>query len=882
MRRLLPALVAALLASVAPAQLTAAERQGLEEAFFLANFTEADLRFDRRPANPPHRVPIFDLTLERPLEGADRLMALHAAGAGTLAAILGDTVREMYGQEAPRPGAVPALDGGIPGAVPEPLRRPLIALLAALQEANVDVRRASAGLTPAERRELIEGLPALAAETSLVAFDFTQAAPDEARMMALLARVDLALLRQAGARLAQRVEAELPTLRTLARTVPIDAPIRFETAGFNVVVAGQGNDLHAARDVHLLIDLGGNDVYTGRYGAGVGYAAVMIDVGGNDVYDVPDASIGAGLLGVGLAYDLGGHDLFRGRSICFGAGIAGVGALYKDGGNDSYHSRALGQGFGLFGIGVLLDTRGADAYHAAYLSQGAARAGGVGRLVDQAGNDTYAAPGLVPLDPRRPDLLIARSQGFGGGYSDRLGGGVGMLTDLSGDDGYTLGAEGQGYGASYGAGSLYDAGGNDSFAATQGAQAVAASSGVGHLYSLGGDNVYAVRSGLAHASAHRFGVALLLDREGDDLYAARDAAPGTAVAHGVAIFLDAAGDDVYLNRPVFVAGAAGIFADLGGADRYGQGFADGHALLAGQHGAALDAGRGGPQAPAPPVTSPRPGSEARPDDAVLADLYARALAPDPAARDRLLAIGLPALEWMLANRLATAGAVGLDLMAEAARLIGQEANARVLAAAGDPRDAVAAGGLALIARLRLAEGGAAAVAALERPALRRAAAEAAGAVRARESVEPLIGMAADEDRQVVLAALEALAQIGDDRAVGTAQVFLRAPELPLRRAAVDVVAGSPARGLAVARTLLDSGEERAIRTGIEILGRIGGDDAIRLVAAHLTSPMAGVRIEALGALDGRVPPEHRPQVLALRNDPNPLVRAVAERVDLGR
>lgn len=92
-----------------------------------------------------------------------------------------------------------------------------------------------------------------------------------------------------------------------------------------MIVGGKGPNTYTDRSAVLLIDLGGDDSYSGRHGAGPGYASVLIDVSGNDNYHVPDLSLGAGLLGIGFAYDLAGDDIYRGSRFAWAQGLRASG-----------------------------------------------------------------------------------------------------------------------------------------------------------------------------------------------------------------------------------------------------------------------------------------------------------------------------------------------------------------------------------------------------------------------------------------------------------------------------------------------------------------------------------------------------------------------------
>lgn len=867
------------------AQLSSAERDGIRNALTIGNLAETDLHVSASSAAPsrlgaPMRT--------NPLDGADALLRLHAAAREPLGPMLTDALSATYGEKPSRLALRPL--PFVDPRVPAPLRIPVGTLVDLLGQASDRIRAALGKLTPAEQRELIEGLPGLAASPTSLRLDFVKTpTTDEARLRGLLAKVDLGAIRSAGVALAAAMPAAVESLRRAAAHADVAHPLRFRCAGMVVELAGKGDDVHTSRDAALCIDLGGDNVYTGRYGAGIGYASALIDLGGNSRYDVGDLSVGAGLLGVGVAIDFGHDDTFSGRSLTFGAGLAGVGVLWHAGGDRaSYRSRALAQGFGAFGgIGVLRDDRGEGHFDADGLAQGAGAADGLGWLAGGDGDDLYRARGLQP-DPLNPAFSVARAQGYGGAGRLGLPPGQGLLTDLGGDDVYLGGELCQAAGESGGLGSLADDSGNDTYRAAAQAQSYAADGGMAVLADLAGDDSYAVQAGLCHATAEVGSVAILLDRSGDDLYAARDDHPGSADAGGVAIFLDAAGSDCYSGRPAaapaFGGAAVSLFVDLGGADQLAPGLQNGEATAGDARAVAYAASDQGdvPLAGSDAANPPAPGSLPAPADAEIAALFDQARSGDAAARNRLVGIGKPALQWVLSHRLGELNEGGLAVAALLLRAAGGDGPALLKPLAASPDDAVAAGALRLAAATQTPLDPDVLKAALQRPALRTFAVRAVGVQGLTALAGDVAPLAATEDPELNRQALIALRRLNDPAATSTAQAYLLAPDLTLRTTAQEIVAGDPVAAILAARGLLSAPEERSQRIGIELLGRIGTPEALALVAPYLQKGTPGTKISALLALDGRFPPDARDALDALRNDANPLVRAVAQRVDPGR
>ncbi len=888
--------------AVAPAQLTGSEVKGISDALYLSNLTPRDLDYERQPFHDKFRMSLVDLAIRSPLVAADEIMRLHQSARASLA----QTLRSATRQFGDPPIAEP----------PVPLRSTLLnlpptiepivsSLIDALFEANSEIRAATIRLSAAERREIVEGLPRWATEEPSIKFDFVkQPLPDRDRLFALISRIDLRRIRRASVVLADRVEAAIPTLQALAPRVEIKGILRVVSRGVVVEIGGNGDDVHTSKDTNLCIDFGGNDTYTGRFGAGVDYASVLIDLSGNDRYQTPDLSVGSGILGIGLAYDLGGDDSFSGGSMTFGCGLAGVGGLSKRGGRDQYRSIALSQGFGEFGIGVLDDTGGDDNYDVQFYGQGAARTQGVGWLVDLAGNDVYRAGGLILNSPLFATAHYSNAQGYASGYREDLGGisgGIGLLTDLNGDDAYLGETYCQAASYWFSLGSLYDASGNDTYSAYHYGQASAMHMTAAYLFDLAGDDSYTLKVGAGLALGHDYGVAFLLDRAGDDIYAGRDSRPGQGIANGVGIFVDAAGEDTYtgspgIGNPGRGSGSIGLFVDLGGPDHYASGLANGEANVSGRWSIAYDVDApptdlvGTGSASSKEETAVKPGSVALTPAKDLAELYRKASqwgvgtaqAEVKSSLRQLIGMGMPALEWMVQNRLASADRLAIRTFVAVVNGIGGSAGRLVAERIASPNPVEALAALRTVNDAKVAGAGPFVVAALKNPSLRRNAAVAAGTLGLREAVADLLPLSANPDRILALDAVVALVQIGDEAALSTAQGLLNSPELPIREAALDLLAKFPAQALEVAKSRSLGPTEWDVRMGIQLLSAVGSEEALVKVGSYLSSESPGLRIEALRGLNGRCPSDFRAKMLSLGDDVDPRVKAVARHVDLGR
>jgi hypothetical protein len=458
----------------------------------------------------------------------------------------------------------------IPGGVPERLRAPLGFLVGCIAEANGHIRHALRNLSEREKRDLIEGLPQWATGTPLVKFSFVrQRQPDPRHLLGLLQKANLSEIRTAGVRLARQVETALPVWRSLSSAVRLAGTQRFTVDGVKVELSGQGDDEHASLDSSLCIDLGGRNHFSGRYGAGVGYASVLIDCG-QSTFDVPDLSVGTGVLGIGLAYELNGHGDFRGHSLCFGSGVAGIGALFVDGGESRFRSISLSQGFGFFGAGLLMDTGGSDSFRADLYAEGAARTQGLGWLIAQKGNDVFRCGGLVPS----PSGHSSCGQGYASGFAGApmRSGGCGLLTAFGSNNVYVGEDHCQAAADLGGIGSTFDSGGSGTRAATEKAQGFADRQSGAFLYDLGSDDSSSCKQGACHGFANRLSVAFVLSRGDRNLWASKDGEPASGSGGSASIFVNDGAETCVTGEPGqdLVFGrlhSVGLFCSASGAAR---------------------------------------------------------------------------------------------------------------------------------------------------------------------------------------------------------------------------------------------------------------------------------------------------------------------------
>jgi HEAT repeats len=294
----------------------------------------------------------------------------------------------------------------------------------------------------------------------------------------------------------------------------------------DIVILGTGDTAYNLGKGALVIDLGGNDNYSGAVNPGK--FSIIIERGGADVYNSRKSRFaqGFGCLSSGILVDLSGNDTYLAGDMAQGCGLFGVGVLADYAGDDYYRMGLLGQGFGNFGIGLLIDNIGNDRYIIGGLGQGAGSTLGIGLLCDKRGDDKYMAGenynnGLV-LDTKRWGHvqgagLSIRSHKWGIDHS--IYGGIGFLSEGGGNDFYYSSKEncmGSSYFMSFGA--FVDHDGNDQ---------------------------YIPENGIGMGSAIHLSAAAFIDKSGNDRYYGGTQTGGVGSDRSVAIMADYDGDDVY-------------------------------------------------------------------------------------------------------------------------------------------------------------------------------------------------------------------------------------------------------------------------------------------------------------------------------------------------
>jgi hypothetical protein len=328
----------------------------------------------------------------------------------------------------------------------------------------------------------------------------------------------------------------------------------------------------------LVVDLGGDDVWSGMTGAAWGAgptSCVHIDLGGNDRYEAVTAGgIACGLLGVGIVVDEAGDDRYSCAASGLGRGLFGIGLLLDVAGHDSYRSTdSWCQGAGHAGVGALVDLAGDDDYECTQQSQGLGGTLGAGLLIDVAGNDSYVARDDGNVSELYLGQSVAMSQGCGYGRRADLGdgwslaGGVGVLVDGAGDDRYHAQVWAQGCGYWWGLGILEDRGGDDAYQNGKYSAGAAAHFAIGVCIDLSGDDLHNAYNTTAknqfqgHARDGSIGV--FVDGAGDDAYDVCHNCAGSGDLNSIGLFWDRRGNDRYTFHPTDLTEAPNGWNDTG-------------------------------------------------------------------------------------------------------------------------------------------------------------------------------------------------------------------------------------------------------------------------------------------------------------------------------
>jgi hypothetical protein len=517
--------------------------------------------------------------LRRPVDfGMPAIEAQLRAAADPLAAGLAWMASTKAGA-----GWVPVLPD--PAQLPEPLRYELARVLGAMSQSHRFLQRAferfPAGVTPQLLRRQ-------AFESQLEPFE----APDYRQLLPLVEREAVVggMLDLVGAveRLQRFVksEAALPSVAWSLQT----------PFGWIVVDTTARNNRHRLKDPLLVLDVGGDDDYEFLEPGETHRMSVLLDHRGNDRYATtsPGADPSSATLGYGILWDTEGDDRYEGTQQAQASALFGAALLVDGGGSNRFVASSRSQAHAVAGLAVLASGGGDDEFTAQTYSQASGGPQGVAVLMDTGGNDRYTLDNtpLVRPSPQLPERNVSMGQGAGyGGRGDffdgrSVAGGIGLLLDLAGDDRYEAQVFAQGVGYYEGLGMLLDDGGNDHFDSAWYAMGSGAHYAAGVLLKRGsGNDVYVSSHAITLGSAHDLSVGVFVDEGGNDQYTVGELSLGVGHANSTGVFVDGAGDDRYTVSlvPCRALGAAyqhewanaretlpnlGLFMDLGGIDSY--------------------------------------------------------------------------------------------------------------------------------------------------------------------------------------------------------------------------------------------------------------------------------------------------------------------------
>ncbi len=437
-------------------------------------------------------------------------------------------------------------------------------------------------------------------EEMVDAFDYCPQIDDLARTW------DEASMWYAGQKCVQALDNARIALKALdLKDVP-DFVFDWESPWGWIRIRGGGNDVLDGHDTLLIVDLGGDDLYRGGVAASTADRPIglLLDMAGNDQYISEQPAQGAGLCGVGVLIDEAGDDTYGARHYAQGVGQFGLGLCADLAGNDVYFNKYSGQGCGYFGIGLLFDIAGTDQYRLYADGQGLGGVSGVGVLADRTGNDKYTAvrehsiTGRPSYHSPKLDVCVSNAQGCAmgrrgdGADGHSWAGGLGALLDGAGDDVYTSGNWSMGTGYWFGIGILHDRAGNDEYRGVVWSQATGAHFCLGILIDEAGDDRHLTDANANNslAFAHDFTIAILLNVGGDDTYDVQEHGIAYSINRSVAMLIDIGGDDNYSSekteRPGFAQNSESfrardgvgtyfadttsiaLFLDIGGKDTY--------------------------------------------------------------------------------------------------------------------------------------------------------------------------------------------------------------------------------------------------------------------------------------------------------------------------
>ncbi len=421
-------------------------------------------------------------------------------------------------------------------------------------------------------------------------------------------------------------------------------------------------------------------------------------------------------------------------------------------------------------------------------------------------------------------------------------------------------------------------GGNNQLVANYYSQASAMHMTVAALITHGSYNMYSVNIGASHAIGHDWGVALMWNEGGGNLFAAGDSSAGTAIANGVSLFVESGGNNRYmLDGPASAnfardTGSLALFVELGGKSKRLTKEFGGIRIDKSAWGVARSFG----QEPPPEATTPAAdapgltpaqnpekhhgplGSRPLADEKELEKLYADATlwavgsTRDKAwaARWKLMEMGLPAAKWVATKKLPLAQSLTFECLEPLFKEFGPEAHKYLIEALASKNLDEVSNAMRLVIALNVTEADGEIVRILkEHGKLRRMAVAAAGALKIKEAAPFIIENCNEKEPISQLSTALAMGKIADASALPWLLSHLSGTELPVRESCGDALAkiGAPAvEGLAKTAAAQDV---FAARVAIRTLGQIDQPPCLPLVLKRADDADWGVRLTVLRTLE---------------------------------
>lgn len=321
-----------------------------------------------------------------------------------------------------------------------------------------------------------------------------------------------------------------------------------------ILINGNSNDTING-DHFLIIDFGGDDVYTGDIAASSplnGLVNIVIDLNGDDKY-ITKGFLCSSILGFSALVDLNGMDEYFSASPGIASALFGTSILYDFCGNDIYTSTSeYSMGAAIFGASSLIDLDGDDNYNSVSYSQGFASTYGVGCLFDQNGDDHYNTDSTLYKNRYLPSFVQGASKGRWAEATDGkcLSGGIGILIDEKGSDEFYANSFSQGGSYYFGIGLFLNRIGVDRYNALSHSQGYAAHYALASFMDNEGDDIYNENSNRDKLTqiiggGRDLSIGIFQDFKGNDQYYFGNRSVAIGDMNGIGIMIDYKGNDIY-------------------------------------------------------------------------------------------------------------------------------------------------------------------------------------------------------------------------------------------------------------------------------------------------------------------------------------------------